>query len=426
MRGPRPRARPRRAGTLRRRRRPRPVLNPPETLATHAPATIGGLKGTLMVPGPTALPPSVVAAGGRPILYHRSDEFTSLWAETLAALCRVFQTEGEVLVHAGSGSVAMASAVVNLARPGERVLVASCGSFGERWAEIAAAEGIGVRHVAGEWGRPVDPEAVASALADDPAIGVVLTTQCETSTGVVNDLPALRGAAGDRILVADAVSGLAVVDLPMDRWGVDVAVGGSQKGLMTPPGLGMVAVNDRALAWSQGHGAPGYALSWARTRAGQNQLPRRTAFTPPVTLVVQLHEALRLIEAEGLAQVYERHRALGRACRAAVAALGLAPLGPDDPEANVCTAFWNPEGVEGEAIPRLMKSRYGVEVAGGQGKLAGRVVRIGHCGWCAWPDILVAAGALELALVELGLPVEPGDGVRAVQRAIADAGPGRG
>ena len=165
-----------------------------------------------MVPGPTALPPSVVAAGGRPILYHRSDEFTSLWAETLAALCRVFQTEGEILVHAGSGSVAMASAVVNLARPGERVLVASCGSFGERWAEIAADGGIGVRHVAGEWGRPVDPEAVASALADDPAIGVVLTTQCETSTGVVNHLPALREAAGDRILVADAVSGLALVD----------------------------------------------------------------------------------------------------------------------------------------------------------------------------------------------------------------------
>ena len=130
----------------------------------------------------------------------------------------------------------------------------------------------------------------------------MFTTQCETSTGVVNDLPALREAAGDRILVADAVSGLAVVDLPMDRWGVDVVVGGSQKGLMTPPGLGMVAVNDRALAWSQGHGAPGYALSWARTRAGQNQLPRRTAFTPPVTLVVPAARALRLIEAEGLAR----------------------------------------------------------------------------------------------------------------------------
>jgi serine---pyruvate transaminase len=377
-----------------------------------------------MVPGPTALPPSVVAAGARPILYHRADEFTTLWAETLSALGRVFQTGGEVLVLTGSGSGAMASAVVNLARPGERVLVASCGAFGDRWAEIAVEGGIGIRHVAGEWGRPVDPDAVAAALAEEPGIGVVLTTQCETSTGVVNDLPALREAVGDRILVADAVSGLAVVDLPMDRWGIDVVVGGSQKGLMTPPGLGMVAVNERALAWSEAHGDPGYLLSWARTRAGQNQLPRRTAFTPPVTLVAQLHEALRLIEAEGLPRVYERHRVLGRACRAAVGALGLTPLGAEDPEANVCTAFWNPPGVEGETIPRLMKARFGVEVAGGQGRLAGRMVRIGHCGWYAWGDILNAAGALELVLVELGLPVEPGDGVRAVQRVIADAGPG--
>ena len=193
---------------------------------------------------------------------------------------------------------------------------------------------------------------------------------------------------------------------------------------MAPPGLGMVAVSERALEWAAAHGAPGYLMSWDRTRAAQNQRPRRTAFTPPVTLVVQLHEALRLIEAEGLSAVYARHRVLGRACRAAVAALGLAPLGPDDPEANVCTAFWNPEGVEGETIPRLMKARFGVEVAGGQGKLAGQVVRIGHCGWCAWPDVLTAAGALELALLELGLPVEPGDGVRAVQAVAAEALPG--
>jgi aspartate aminotransferase-like enzyme len=373
-----------------------------------------------MVPGPTALPPSVVAAGARPILYHRSDEFTTLWAETLAALGRVVQTAGEVLVFAASGSGAMASALVNVARPGDRVLVASCGAFGERWVEIAGDHGVEVRHVAGEWGSEVDPDAVAAALAEEPEVGVVLTTQCETSTGAVNDLPALREAAGERILVVDAVSGLAVVDLPMDRWGMDVLVGGSQKGLMTPPGLGFVAVSERALEWSADHGDPGYYLGWERTRAGQNQLPRRTAFTPPVTLVVQLHEALRLIEAEGLEAVFARHAVLGRACRAAVGALGMSLLGPYDPRANVCTAFWNPDGVEGETIPRLMKSRFGVEVAGGQGRLAGRVVRIGHCGWCAPSDVLVAVGALELALVELGLPVEPGDGVRAVQRVLAD------
>jgi serine---pyruvate transaminase len=370
-----------------------------------------------MVPGPTALPPEVVAAGARPILYSRSAEFVAIWEDVIERLKGVFQTQGTVLVFGASGSGAMDSAVANLAAPGERVLVASCGNFGNRWAAICADHGVDALHLEGEWGRPIDPGAVAEALAGEPGIEVVFVTQSETSTGVVSDLPALREAAGDRILVADAVSGLGVADLPMDRWGIDVVVSGSQKGLMTPPGLAFVAANERAVARSAALGPGGFYLDWERTRVGGSRSP----FTPPVTLVCQLQEALRLIEAEGLQNVFARHRVLGRMCRAGVVAAGLALLGPENPEANVVTAFLVPDGVDGPAIPGLMKRRFGIQIAGGQGKLAGKIARIGHCGYYDYRDVLTAVGALEIVLADLGQPVELGAGVAAAQRVAADA-----
>lgn len=374
-----------------------------------------------MVPGPTPLPPSVVEAGQRPIIYARSGEFVEIWRDMAARLARVFQTEGEVLVYAASGTGAMSSAVANLARPGERVMVASSGHFGNRWASIAKDHGLDVLHHEGEWGESLDPRAVADALAANPGIEVVFTTQSETSTGAVNDLPALREAVGDRLLVVDAVSGLGVVDLPMDRWGVDVVVSGSQKGLMTPPGLAFVAANERALARSAGLGPGGFYLDWERTRKGQNQDPPRTAFTPPVTLVAQLAAALAHIENEGLQNVFQRHRVLGRMCRAGVQALGLELLGPENPEANVVTAFRVPDGVEGKAIPRLMRDRFGITIAGGQGKLSGQICRFGHCGYYDYRDVFTAVGALELVLAELGRPVQLGAGAGAVQRVMGEA-----
>ncbi len=371
-----------------------------------------------MVPGPTALPPEVVAAGARPILYSRSADFIAIWDDVTERLKRVFQTEGDVLIFGASGTGAMDSAVANLARRGEKVLVASCGNFGDRWAKIAADYGVEAVHLQGEWGQPIDPAAVAAALEADPGIEVVYVTQSETSTGVVSDLPALRAAAGDRILVADAVSGLAVVDLPMDAWGVDVVVSGSQKGLMTPPGLGFVAANARAIERSAGLGAGGFYLDWERTRKGGSRSP----FTPAVTIVAQLQAALQLIEAEGLQDVFARHRVIGRMCRAGVKACGLELLGPENPEANVVTAVRVPEGVNGKAIPKAMRDRFGVTIAGGQGKLAEQIFRIGHCGYYDYRDIVSTIGALEIVLDGLGHAVEPGAGVTAVQRVLADAG----
>ena len=374
-----------------------------------------------MTPGPTVLPPEVVAAGARPILYSRSSEFIAIWEDVVERLRGVFQTEGEVLVFGASGTGAMDSAVANLAARGERVLVASCGHFGNRWAAVCADYGVDALHLEGEWGRPIDPAAVADALRREPGIEVVFVTQSETSTGAVSDLPALREAAGDRILVADAVSGLGVVDLPMDRWGIDVVVSGSQKGLMTPPGLAFVAASERAIARSAALGPGGFYLDWERTRKGGSRSP----FTPSVTLVCQLQEALRLIEAEGLQDVFARHRALGRMTRAGVQASGLSLLGPENPEANVVTAFLVPEGVEGNAIQGDLKRRFGIQIAGGQGKLSGKICRIGHCGYYDYRDIISVLGALEIVLIGLDQPVEPGAGIAAAQRVAADALPAR-
>lgn len=372
-----------------------------------------------MVPGPTPLPPEVLEAAASPILYARTPEFVEIFEDMLARLQRVFQTESDVLVFASSGSGAMTSAVENLAAPEEKVLVASCGHFGNRWVSICKDLGVEAVHVESEWGHPIDPGTLAEALEAEPEIQVVYVTQSETSTGAVSDLPALREAAGDRILVADAVSGLGVVDLPMDAWGVDVVCSGSQKGLMAPPGLGYAAVNERAMARRASLGARAFYFDWQRTQKGQHT--SRSAFTPPVTLVSQQRAALERIESEGLAAVFERHRVLGRMCREGVKAAGLELLGPENPEANVVTAFRVPEAIDGKAIPKLMRSRFGISMAGGQGKLSGQIGRLGHCGYYGYSDIITALAALELVLLELDQPVALGEAVGAAQRVMAAA-----
>lgn len=376
-----------------------------------------------MAPGPTPLPPEVIAAAAQQMQFARTPAFVAAQEEAIAALRRVAQTaEGEPLLFAATGSGAMASAVTNLVAPGQKAIMASCGNFGERWVKIAADHGVEVVHLAFEWGEQVDPEAVARAVADHPDAEVVFSTQSETSTGVVNDVEALRAAAGDRMLVIDAVSGFGVVDLPMDAWDVDVVVTGSQKGLMTPPGLGIAIVNQRALERAEQLGSGGYYFGWKRTLDGQNT--GRTPFTPAVSLVFQLRAALDRIEAEGLDAVFQRHRILGRACREGVRALGLEVLAAENPEAGVVTAVLAPPEADGKAIMGRLKSQSQIQVAGGQGDLSGRIFRIGHCGWFSYYDILTTVSALELALADLGREVDAGAGVAAAQRVMASAAAG--
>jgi serine---pyruvate transaminase len=385
-------------------------------------------KQYLMTAGPTPLPPAVSQVMAEPILYHRAPAFVEIYTRVLDRLKTVFQTENEVLMFAASGSGALESAVANMVAPGDLAVVASCGKFGERWAELCDAYGADTLHLETDWGERIDPTRVDDALAStNGKASVLFTTQSETSTGVVNDVKTLAETAHAHgaALAVDAVSGLGVVDLPTDEWGVDVVVSGSQKALMSPPGLAFASLSDRALdvaAAARGRGARSYYFDWEKTRKGQLKDPPDSPFTPAVTLVRALDVALELIERETLEHVFERHAILGRAAREAVKALGLELFGPEDENANVVTAVRAPEGIDGASIPKIMRNGYGVTIAGGQGHVKGKIIRIAHCGYYGGFDILSTIAALEMTLDQLGADVTLGSGVAAAERVLARAG----
>jgi aspartate aminotransferase-like enzyme len=377
-----------------------------------------------MTAGPTPLPPAVSQVMAEPMVYHRAPEFIEVYARVLGRLKEVFQTANEVQVFTSSGTGALESAVANLVRPGEPVLVASCGKFGERWFELCEAYGAETTHWETEWGRKVDPAGLDERLAAGPDMKLVFTTFSETSTGVVNDIRELTEVAHRHgaLIAVDAVSGLGAVPLPQDEWGVDVVVAGSQKALMAPPGLAFTSASEAALERAAASPGRRYYFDWARTVSGQRKDPPDSPFTPAVGLVRALDVALGMIEAEGLDQVFERHRLLGRATREAARALELDLLGEADENANVVTAIRLPDAVDGAAVPKTMQDRFGVTIAGGQGHLKGRIARIAHCGYFGAFDIVVTIAAFEMTLSLLGHEVELGAGVRAAQRVFLEAG----
>lgn len=381
------------------------------------------LKQYLMTAGPTPIPPRVSQAMAEPILYHRAPAFIEVYARCLARLRRVFQTDNEVLTFAASGSGAMESAIANLIRPGERALVASCGKFGERWAELCEAYGADLVHFDAGWGMKVEPADLARQLEAAEGTKVVFTTLSETSTGVVNDIRTLAEVAHDAgaVLAVDAVSGLGAVPVAQDAWEIDVVVAGSQKALMCPPGLAFASAGAAALELAATAGGR-YYFDWHRTLRGQRSDPPDSPFTPAVSIFMALDVALEMIEQEGLENVFERHRILGRATRAAVKALDLELFGPEDDGANVVTAIRLPEDVDGAKVPKMMRDRYGVTIAGGQGQLKGKIARIAHTGYFGAFDIVTTVAALEMTLRELGHPVQLGAGVGAAQSVFADAG----
>src|SRR5437764_7102786 len=381
------------------------------------------LKQYLRTAGPTPIPPAVSEAMAQPVLYHRAPAFIEVYARCLERLRSVFQTENDVLCFAASGSGAMESAAANLVRPGEPALVASCGKFGERWVELCDAFGARTVHLDAGWGNKVEPAELERQLRETPA-KVVFTTLSETSTGVVNDIQALTQVAHDagaRIAV-DAVSGLGAVPIAQDEWGVDVVAAGSQKALMCPPGLGFASANEAALARAGENKGGRYYFDWQTTLAGQRKDPPDSPFTPAVSIFMALDVALGLIEEWGLDNVFERHRLLGRATRAATKALDLDIFGPEDENANVVTAIRLPETVDGAKVPKLMRDSYGVTIAGGQGKLKGKIARIAHTGYFGAFDIVTTISAFEMTLRELGHPVELGSGVGAAQAVFLEAG----
>jgi len=370
-------------------------------------------KRYLLTPGPTPVPPEVLAAIARPVVHHRSPDFRPIYERCLARLRDVFRTEQDVLLFGSSGTGGMESAVANLCSPGDRVVAVVAGSFGNRWAAIAEAYGLEVERVDYDWGEIPSAAELAARLRELGGASAVLLTHSETSTGVVADVQALAAAAGDAgaLSVVDAVSSLGAVPLETATWGIDAAVSGSQKALMTPPGLAMAAVSERA--WSRRGTGPRFYFDWERTRKAQAKLD--APFTPPVPLVAGLDVALGLLLDAGLDAAFDRHRRLGRACREGAKAMGLELFSPDDDSSAVVTAIHGPDGIDATDIVSALRDRFGITIANGQEHLKGRIFRIGHIGWFDVFDIATALAAVELVLAEAGADIERGV---AVTRAL--------
>jgi aspartate aminotransferase-like enzyme len=369
----------------------------------------------LLAPGPTPIPPEVLQAIGRPILHHRTPEFEALFGRVRGGLAELIETRSEVLVLAASGTGALEAAAVNLCSPGDEVLVVRCGKFGERWADIAKAFGLTVRAIDAPYGDTVAPERVAAALAAHPRARALFVTQSETSTGVLEDVEAYaaltRGT--DTLCVVDTVSSLGVVPCPMDAWGIDVVVAGSQKGLMCPPGLAFIAMNDRA--WRAAAQARCPRFYWDLPTERGWQAKNQGQFTPAVSLLAGLDVALGLLRAEGMPEVFRRHDRLARAARGGAEALGLGLFARATPSPAV-TAIVAPPGVDGEAVVRAYGAEQNITIAGGQGEMKGKLFRLAHLGWVDESDMIVGLAALERVLVRVGVSVELGAAVAVAQR----------
>ena len=365
-------------------------------------------KRYLFTPGPTPVPPQVLAALAEPVLHHRAPDFKEVYARVLARLKEVHRTGNEVLLFTCSGTGAFESAIVSLCSPGERVLAVSAGSFGERWAAMARTFGCEVEELKYAWGETPTAEDLQRKLTEIDPVSLVFLVHSETSTGVVADIQALAAVVKEAgaLVVVDGVSSLGAVPLEMDDWHLDVVISGSQKALMTPPGLATAAVSEAAWEKVARSTLPSFYFDWERTRKAQQKLD--SAFTPAVSLIVALDVALGLVLEQGLDAAFERHTRLGRACRAGIKAMGLELFSPDEDRSAVVTAVRMPEGMDSGDLTLALRERHGVTIAGGQGELKGAIFRIGHIGWYDEFDIATALSAVELVLGELGAPIERG------------------
>lgn len=374
-------------------------------------------KNYLLTPGPTPLPPEVCEALSRPIIHHRTPQFQAVLKEAFENLKTVFQTKNDCFIFASSGTGAMEAAVVNLLSWGDKALVIQGGKFGERWTELCEAYGIKASVIDVEWGKALEPSVLEEHLKKEPAIKVVFATLCETSTGVTFDIEGLAKvvAQTEAVLVVDAISGLGAIDLKMDAWGVDVVVCGSQKGLMLPPGLGFLAISKKAWKLVEGSKCPKYYFD---LKAAKKALEKTdTAFTPAIGLIIALNESLRLMLGDGLENIFARHKKMADATRAAMTALKLELLSPDA-ASDAVTSAKVPSGIDGGKLVKTMRDEYGVGIAGGQGSLKGKLIRIAHMGYIGEFDIILCISCLEKVLKKMGYDFELGAGVKAAQQAL--------
>jgi aspartate aminotransferase-like enzyme len=351
----------------------------------------------LRIPGPTPLPPQVIAALSQPVVPHRGPELTPLFIELREQLARIHGTSGEVFVIAGTGSTGWEASIVNTLSPGDKVLAAVNGGFGERFVAVAERFGMDVIRLDFEWGAPVDPEAVRRTLAENPGVKVVQVVHNETSTGVLNPIdkigPIVREHAA--LFITDSVSGAGGAPLRMDEWQIDIAFTGSQKAFMCPPGLSIIAVGERVWPYTETASIPRFILDLERMREAAER--GSTPSTAPVNLLYALKAACDMIEAEGLDDVMARHERLAAQTRAGLQSLGVELLAEPGYFSPTVTVAVMPEGVSSLDVQQLMRERHGIEIATGTGPgaMRERVIRIGHMGWTHEPEMERTLAALD-------------------------------
>lgn len=377
------------------------------------------LKNFLYSPGPTQVPPQVLLEMAQPILHHRTPQFSAILDQARERMKPLMGTRQEVILLASSGTGGMEAAVVNVLAPGEAALFVNGGKFGERWGKLLNAFGMKGHEVKVEWGRAVELEQIESTLHEHPEIRAVLIQASETSTCALHPVAEIAALTRKRdvMLLVDGITSVGVFAQEMDAWGVDVMVTGSQKALMLPPGLAMVALSPRAWERAKGNRSRGYYFDLFRERKAQVD-DHTTAYTPAVSLICGLNKSLELIERETLDAVFERHRVMAEATRAAAAAIGLKLLAPDHPAPGV-TGILVPESINSSKVVRYMRDTLGVVAQGGQDHMSGKLLRIGHMGYVTPLEILIAVGAMEMGLAREGYRFELGRAVAAAQARIA-------
>lgn len=379
-------------------------------------------KFMLMIPGPTPVPERVLLAQAKHLIGHRSGEFSQIMGEVAEGLKWLHQTQNDVLMLTASGTGAMEAGIINVLSTGDRILVGNNGKFGDRWVKVCQAFGLNVEVIAAEWGKPLNPDDFKAKLeADtDKTIKAVLVTHSETSTGVLNDLKTIADHAhahGEALVLVDAVTSLGACSVPVDEWGLDVVASGSQKGYMIPPGLGFVAMSDRAWQAYETSNIPKFYFDLGPYR--KSGAKNTTPFTPPVSLFFALQVALKMMQEEGLDNIFARHIKLQTATRSAMKALNL-PLFAADEVASPAVTSVMPQGIEAEQIRSVMRKEYDIALAGGQDHLKGQIFRVGHLGFVGDRDILTAVAALEATLMKLGADgFTPGAGLAAAQSVLS-------
>ncbi len=375
-------------------------------------------KTRIMTPGPTPVPVDVLLEGARETIAHRTPKFKKMLTNASEGLKKVFRTDDHVFILSSSGTGALEAAVANTVSPGDKVVTVVGGKFGERWAELCKAYGTNMVEINVEWGDCVKAEQIEKALKENPDTKVVFTTLSETSTGVVNDIEPIAKivAKTDAILVVDAVSGLIAEPFEMKKWGVDIAVAGSQKAFMMPPGLAFVAVNgDKAWKRVEESNSPRYYFDLRAYKSKYTDTP----YTGAVNLVYQLNKALEMIEDETLEKIWDRHAIFANAMRKGIQEIGLEVFSKEP--GNVLTAVKVPEEIDGLEFLKLAREEYGVYFSGGQGKLKGKIFRVSNLGYVDRLDMISAIATIEMVMYRMGKHVPIGAGVKAVEESLLEA-----